>query len=51
MVPAMHENDSADSARNIYTSLEKCLPLPFINASIHFHLLTLGSWVLVSFKD
>ena len=51
MVPAMRENDSADSARNIYNSLGKRLPLPFINAGIHFHPLTLGSWVLVGFKD
>jgi len=51
MVPVMRKNDSPDSAQNIYNSLEKCLPLPFINANIHFHPLTLGSWVLVGFKD
>jgi hypothetical protein len=49
MVPAMRENDSADSARNIYNSLEKHLPLPFINTRHSFS--STNSQFLVSFKD
>ena len=50
-VPAVPNDDSANLARHIYDSLGKCLPLPFVNAGIHFNPLRHGSWVLVGFKD
>jgi hypothetical protein len=44
-------NTSTNSARSIYNSLSRRLPLPFMDAGICFHPLILGSWVLVGFKD
>ena len=48
---ATHANDTTNSARSIYDSLSRRLPLPFTDAGIRFRPLRSGSWVLVGFKD